>query len=157
MAGHDELSLRGLFQAPENDSVMAGLRPGHPRLSCLDAPKTWMPGIADKFTQSAQGRLLWPGMTRGCARSRGEGALLHRPLPGPRSAGRGVLEATPGGFDFGLGGAVTARPCLGGIGREFGDVKPDDGTGCAVNQSGALAGFRRRSQPKANGSNASPA
>ena len=22
-----------------------------------------MPGIADKFTQSAQGRLLWPGMT----------------------------------------------------------------------------------------------
>jgi hypothetical protein len=25
--------------------------------------KTWMPGIADKFTQSAQGRLLWPGMT----------------------------------------------------------------------------------------------
>jgi hypothetical protein len=26
--------------------------------------KTWMPGIADKFTQSAQFRLLWPGMTR---------------------------------------------------------------------------------------------
>ncbi|HMH96532.1 MAG TPA: hypothetical protein VK577_08150, partial [Bradyrhizobium sp.] len=23
-----------------------------------------MPGIADKFTQSAQNRLLWPGMTR---------------------------------------------------------------------------------------------
>ncbi|MEA2862656.1 MAG: hypothetical protein QOC84_612, partial [Bradyrhizobium sp.] len=22
-----------------------------------------MPGIADKFTRSAQGRLLWPGMT----------------------------------------------------------------------------------------------
>jgi hypothetical protein len=22
-----------------------------------------MPGIADRFTQSAQGRLLWPGMT----------------------------------------------------------------------------------------------
>jgi hypothetical protein len=22
-----------------------------------------MPGIADKFTQSAQSRLLWPGMT----------------------------------------------------------------------------------------------
>jgi hypothetical protein len=34
--------------------VMAGLRPGHPRLSCLSAAKTWMPGIADKFTQSAQ-------------------------------------------------------------------------------------------------------
>jgi hypothetical protein len=27
------------------------------------ARKTWMPGTADKFTQSAQGRLLWPGMT----------------------------------------------------------------------------------------------
>jgi hypothetical protein len=25
--------------------------------------KTWMPGIADKFTPSAQGRLLWPRMT----------------------------------------------------------------------------------------------
>jgi hypothetical protein len=24
-----------------------------------------MPGIADKFTPSAQGRLLWPGMTAG--------------------------------------------------------------------------------------------
>jgi hypothetical protein len=24
-----------------------------------------MPGIADKCTQSAQGRLLWPGMTNG--------------------------------------------------------------------------------------------
>ncbi len=23
-----------------------------------------MPGIADKFTQSAQSRLLWPGMTK---------------------------------------------------------------------------------------------
>ena|SRR5882724_10368993 len=42
---------------------MAGLRPGHPRLPYLSASKTWMPGIADKFTQSAQGRLLWPGMT----------------------------------------------------------------------------------------------
>src|SRR5216683_3448446 len=28
-----------------------------------DAVMTWMPGIADKFTQSAQSRLLWPGMT----------------------------------------------------------------------------------------------
>jgi len=33
--------------------------PGHPRWFLL-SPKTWMPGIADKFTQSAQGRLLWP-------------------------------------------------------------------------------------------------
>src|SRR5882672_9861008 len=33
---------------------MAGLRPGHRRFSCSTAAKTWMPGIADKFTQSAQ-------------------------------------------------------------------------------------------------------
>ena len=32
-----------------------------------------MPGIADKFTQSAQGRLIWPGMTRKNARL----TLLH--------------------------------------------------------------------------------
>jgi hypothetical protein len=62
----------------------------------------------------------------------------------------------PGGFDFGLGRPVTPRPRLGGIGREFGDVKPDDGTGCAVNYPGALGGFRLRSQPKANNNNASP-
>ncbi len=73
----------------------------------------------------------------------GEGALLERPLPGPRGAGRRVPEATLGRLDFGLGGPVTPRPCLGGIGRELGDVKPDNGTGCAVNQSGALGGFRR--------------
>jgi hypothetical protein len=39
---------------------------GHSRLkdgvaSARSAVKTWMPGIADKFTQSAQGRLLRPG------------------------------------------------------------------------------------------------
>ena len=27
------------------------------------AVKTWMPDIADKFAQSAQSRLPWPGMT----------------------------------------------------------------------------------------------
>jgi hypothetical protein len=44
---------------------MAGLDPAIPRLSCLNATKTWMPGIADKFAQSAQGKLLRPGMTFG--------------------------------------------------------------------------------------------
>jgi hypothetical protein len=29
----------------------------------LARSKTWMPGIADKLTQSAQNGLLWPGMT----------------------------------------------------------------------------------------------
>jgi hypothetical protein len=42
--------------------VMAGLVPAiHVFLS--EWVKTWMSGIADKFTQSAKSRLLWPGMT----------------------------------------------------------------------------------------------
>src|SRR6266851_6708060 len=32
---------------------MAGLRPGHPRLSCLNAVKTWMPGIRPGMTSFA--------------------------------------------------------------------------------------------------------
>jgi hypothetical protein len=32
--------------------VMAGLRPGHPRLSCLTAVKTWMPGTRPGMTNS---------------------------------------------------------------------------------------------------------
>jgi hypothetical protein len=59
-------------------------------------------------------------------------ALLHRPMPGPRGLGGRVLEAMPGSFNFGLGGPMAPRPCLGGIGRKFGDVKPDNDTGCAV-------------------------
>src|ERR1700730_6315362 len=39
-------------------------RPGQPRLSAAASKETWMPGIADKFTQSAKSRLLWPGMTK---------------------------------------------------------------------------------------------
>jgi hypothetical protein len=31
-------------------SVMAGLRPGHPRLSCLTTVKTWMPGTGPGMT-----------------------------------------------------------------------------------------------------------
>jgi hypothetical protein len=30
--------------------VMAGLRPGHPRLSCFSAAKTWMPGTGPDMT-----------------------------------------------------------------------------------------------------------
>jgi hypothetical protein len=41
---------------------MAGLVPA---IHVLGRQKrTWMPGIADKFTQSAQSRLLWPGMKK---------------------------------------------------------------------------------------------
>jgi len=42
---------------------MAGLVPAIHVCKTRRASKTWMPGIADKFTQSAQSRLLWPGMT----------------------------------------------------------------------------------------------
>ncbi len=41
----------------------ARLRAYVPAFHVLTQRKTWMPGIADKFTQSAQDRLLWPGMT----------------------------------------------------------------------------------------------
>src|ERR1700686_2580034 len=56
--------------------VMAGykreacLRGGcrcHRRHGCCYIAKTGMPGTADKFTQSAQGRLLCPGMTKKAA------------------------------------------------------------------------------------------
>ena len=42
---------------------MAGLVPAIHVCKTRSASKTWMPGIADKFTKSAQSRLLWPGMT----------------------------------------------------------------------------------------------
>jgi hypothetical protein len=42
---------------------MAAFYPGHPRLMLPRKKKTRMPGTADKFTQSAQSRLLRPGMT----------------------------------------------------------------------------------------------
>src|SRR5258705_12590257 len=48
----------------KREARLRARRPGHPRLSCSHEAETWMPGIADKFTQSAQGRLLWPGMTK---------------------------------------------------------------------------------------------
>jgi len=44
-----------LFLPLENDSlfVMAGLRPGHPRLSCSSEAKTWMPGTRPGMTSFA--------------------------------------------------------------------------------------------------------
>jgi hypothetical protein len=77
-------------------------------------------------------------------------------MPGPGGLGRRVFEATPGSFDFGLGDPMAPRPCLGRKRGEFGDVKPDNATGCAVDEPGVLGGLRVRSQPKANSSNASP-
>jgi hypothetical protein len=47
----------------DSGSVMAGLVPAIHVFNPMPHEKTWMPGIADKFTPSAQDRLLWPGMT----------------------------------------------------------------------------------------------
>jgi hypothetical protein len=38
----------------EHSIVMAGLRPGHPRLSCLIEAKTWMPGTRPGMTSLAK-------------------------------------------------------------------------------------------------------
>ncbi len=58
---------------------MAGIVPAiH---AFLAAKKTWMPGNADKFTQSAHGRQLWPGMTSfpgNCSRAPLEVGLSRR-------------------------------------------------------------------------------
>src|SRR6266851_9113099 len=68
-------------------------RPGHPRLAAYKEQKTWMPGIADKFTQSAQGRPLRPGMTSQSPRtSRRLAGLpeIHHPLGGRRHQAREI-------------------------------------------------------------------
>src|ERR1700722_8990332 len=57
---------------------MAGLVPAIYVFS-RERRKTWMPGIADQFTQSAQGRLLRPGMTTSrTSRRRQSGGALSR-------------------------------------------------------------------------------
>src|SRR5882724_9690273 len=86
---------------------MAGLRPGHPRLPYLSAAKTWMPGIADKFTQSA---LPWPGMTSFASEADFIGCFLSQTLRSARSCAR--LEGWATGHmvrDARLRGLLTMR------------------------------------------------
>jgi hypothetical protein len=85
------------------------------------------------------------------------GKLLRRPMRGLRGLGWRGFETMPGRLDLGFSCPMASRPHLGGRRREFGDVKSDNGTGGAVNESGVLGGFRARSQPKANGNNTPPA
>src|SRR6266478_9248955 len=47
-----------------------------------------MPGIADKFTQSAQGRLLWPGMTSFATEADFIGCFLSQTVRSARSCAR---------------------------------------------------------------------
>src|SRR3979409_235422 len=85
------------------------------------------------------------------------GALRRPPRSGLCGSRGRTFETMPRRFDLGVRRPVASRPPLGGVHRIFGYVIPNDGTGCAVNDSGVLGGLRARSQPKANGSNASPA
>jgi hypothetical protein len=76
---------------------MAGLVPAI-RVFGMAAIKTWMPGIADKFTQSAQGRLLWPGMTIflvGWFRARFSGRCVSRGVSRRRLAQTIAAQAIP--------------------------------------------------------------
>src|SRR5712692_9899198 len=56
-------SVRAGHSRPKDGVASARLSPAIHVFLAAPVFKTWMPGIADKFTQSAQGRLLWPGMT----------------------------------------------------------------------------------------------
>src|SRR5882724_7638234 len=108
----------------------------------------WVPAFAG--TTHRRGR-------RGLAQRHDERRfLLRRPPRGLRRLGRNILETTPPGFDFGVGGAVTSRPHLGGRGRIFGDVISNDGAGGAMNDPRSFTGFRLKTKSKANGSNAPP-
>src|SRR5882724_10191557 len=82
------VALRRQFCAGFRRTTYAASWPGltRPSTSCSACWETWMPGIADKFTQSAQDRLLWPGMTKGCdARDDPQDRRATRCAP-PRSA-----------------------------------------------------------------------
>jgi hypothetical protein len=54
-------------------------------------------------------------------------ALVHF-LSGSYRARRSAVQATARSLDFGLGGALAARPCLSRRSAVFGDVVPNDGT-----------------------------
>src|SRR5258708_34651389 len=85
---------------------MAGLRPGHPRLSLTKKRKTWMPG-----TSSAKTRFC-PGMTKSDKRSRAlvsltnsvmmpaVGPVVAMPRAVPARAERTVENNAKGGTGF---------------------------------------------------------
>ncbi len=79
------------------------------------------------------------------------------PMRGLRSLGGRAPETTPRRFNLGLRGTVASCPHLGGGRRIFGNIKPNDGTRCALHEAGAFGGLRRQNQTKPNGSNAPPA
>jgi hypothetical protein len=70
---------------------------------------------------------------------------------------RSCFETTPGSFNFSLGCALASRPRLGGRRGVVSDVVSHDRARSAINESGLLAGFRLRSEPQANRSDAYPA
>src|SRR5436305_5686784 len=76
---------------------MAGLRPGHPRLSFLDAAKTWMPGTR-------------PGMTSLLHRVHRQAGAVGLHYSDPAAGGRvGAGDAPEGVVDPHRAGAVDNR------------------------------------------------
>jgi hypothetical protein len=84
-------------------------------------------------------------------------ACLFSPLRRGRYLHRRCFETTPGSFNFRLGCGLASRPRLGGGRGVFSDVISNDRARSALNESGVLAGFRLRSWPQANRSDAYPA
>ena len=89
----------------------------HPRNMSLrrarSTPTPSGPGESHRFRRVPESRLREPGILRTMRDeppAPADGALLHGPLPSARGSGRRVPETTPGRFDLGVGGAMTARP-----------------------------------------------
>ena len=98
--------------SPGPSSVMAGLRPGHPRLHIWPSPKTWMPATSAGMTGWADGRSVigrqrqracsWtpdlragsagacPGNARGCAVRSNNAVRLHSLVSRTRRAAAAV-------------------------------------------------------------------
>jgi hypothetical protein len=75
--------------------VMAGLRPGHPRLSCLGAAKTWMPGTRPGMT-GFKGWRHHLAQTRAAARIAGRPSpICAHPDPLPKETGAADRSAAP--------------------------------------------------------------
>src|ERR1700730_16915561 len=93
-------------------------RPGQPRLSTAASKETWMPGIADKFTQSAKSRLLWPGMTKAC-----QLVLRIKPEMHDVAVGDGIFLALQPQLAGITGPSLTTQCDVIGVGDGFGPDK----------------------------------
>src|SRR5436305_14939191 len=86
------LSKRGAEAPFSFRSVMAGLRPGHPRLSCFSALKTWMPGTSPGMTKPAPS-LRQPCLSQAFRGNRKILRLDQQPVIERADAQRGIEPA----------------------------------------------------------------